>query len=157
MQCELRDFVSHDIALEHVNLSLELLENARRAVLMDQNGTYFADPDSIQNSRQLEDFDPLKADQYKSIITTMIIGHYNFGTELEYLHRYHESALAYGRGLELAQDELGETHPLTQSLNKNYTSLLVRKQVKMCNSLISYGITSNSFMKSRWRRKMRIS
>lgn len=98
-------------------------------MLMDANGDFLIDPDKVKNSKQLAEIDYLKADRYRTIMTTMIIGQYNCGAECEYLQRYHLSMQAYSKGYQLALDELGEGNPLTQSLHKNVQSLSAKKNV----------------------------
>lgn len=96
---------------------------------MDKNGTFLLNPNKIACSLQLRQFGDRIADQYKLIITTMIMAYCNYGTELEHLQKYKESTAAYRKGLELAQNELGEGHILTQNLNKYYSSVVYKKQV----------------------------
>lgn len=120
---------SHEAALEHVNLALDILDKTRRSLLMNEKGEYVIDPDQVQNSKQLEEVDYTKSDRYRTIVTTMIIGHFNCGTELEHLRRYHLSVQAYSKGHQLAQNELGETHPLTQNLEQSVQSLIAKKRV----------------------------
>ena len=120
---------SHEAALEHVQFALDLLEKARKNAITDEKGEFIIDPDTIRSSKQIEKIDYAKADHYRTIITTIIIGYCNYGTELEYLKWYHQSAQAYRQGYELARDELGEPHPMTQALHNNYHSVISKKKV----------------------------
>lgn len=51
-----------------------------------------------------------------NLTTTMVIGYHNAGAEYEYLNQRNEAIESYTTGYLLSRDELGEEHPLTNSL-----------------------------------------
>jgi hypothetical protein len=69
--------------------------------------------------------------RYGTIITTIIIAHYNYGTELEYIKEYHSSFEIFSQGYQLALKELGSEHPLTITLEQNTLNVSVKKKVAL--------------------------
>ena len=67
--------------------------------------------------------------KHKTIITTMIIAYYNFGTELEFLKEYQKSVQAFSKGYHLALKELGPENQLTNTLYQNMLNLAEKNKV----------------------------
>ena len=53
-------------------------------------------------------------------VVSIVISYHSIGIENEYLKRYNEASLAYKKGWEIAEKELGSSHKLTESLKKSY-------------------------------------
>jgi len=80
-------------------------------------------------SNKSEEAKSLASDKYKNIITTMIMGYFNYGTELEHAKEFGNSLKALTEGYELATRELGAEHPLTLNLQQGVQGLIEKKKV----------------------------
>jgi hypothetical protein len=54
-----------------------------------------------------------------NLATTIVIAYYNIGTELEHLRKFGRAKSIYEKGYSYSTRELGETHPLSESLAEN--------------------------------------
>lgn len=76
----LSPYYRHHEAVKHVKLGLELLEMAK--------SSFNTDNTTSEGLKQSSKVDKNKREKFRTIVTTMIIAYYNFGTELEYLKEY---------------------------------------------------------------------
>eukprot|EP00330_Aristerostoma_sp_ATCC50986_P003138 CAMPEP_0114582306 /NCGR_PEP_ID=MMETSP0125-20121206/6329_1 /TAXON_ID=485358 ORGANISM="Aristerostoma sp., Strain ATCC 50986" /NCGR_SAMPLE_ID=MMETSP0125 /ASSEMBLY_ACC=CAM_ASM_000245 /LENGTH=80 /DNA_ID=CAMNT_0001775211 /DNA_START=359 /DNA_END=601 /DNA_ORIENTATION=- len=77
----------HKEAVKHVKLALELLELAKsEAAAAKKGGDEGEENQGDQDDLYEEKVSP--DEKMKTILTTMVIAYYNFGTELEYLKDY---------------------------------------------------------------------
>lgn len=67
--------------------------------------------------------------RYGTIITTIIVAYYNYGTELEYIKEYDLSFQIFTKGYKLALKEFGSAHPLTITLEQNMNNMSIKKKV----------------------------
>lgn len=106
----------HSEAISHVKLALELLEMAKSQCRIEENPE---DKDEKQ--------------RYSTILTTMIIAYYNFGTELEYIKDFESALQAFTKGFNIAINEYGPSHPLANTLQQNMSQLNQKKKVNREN------------------------
>lgn len=104
-------------------MALELLETERNNYMLS-----VAAPENNNKHRELDDTD---ADtKYKSIITTTIMAHFNYGVELEHLKDLPNCLKALTKGFELANRELGADHSLTENIRLTIQKLVEKKKVR---------------------------
>ena len=112
--------IRHAEAISHVKLALELLEMAKSQCSIEDSG------DEKEEKQK-----------YSTILTTMIIAYYNFGTELEYVRDYETALQAFNKGFNIAMNEYGPSHPLANTLQQNISQLSIKKKVISEAGLIS--------------------
>ena len=76
----------HKEAVKHVKLALELLELAKSEAAAAKKGDEGEENQGDQDDLYEEKVSP--DEKMKTILTTIVIAYYNFGTELEYLKDY---------------------------------------------------------------------
>lgn len=102
-------------------MALDLLETERNNHMLSVA--------AIENSKDkgLEDVDT--DTKYKSIITTTIMAHFNYGVELEHLKDLANCLKALTKGFELANRELGSDHSLTENIRLTIQKLVEKKKI----------------------------
>lgn len=108
----------HKEAIKHARIALDLLKSEKNACMLEMAS------DKSEEARSMA------SEKYKNIITTMIMGYFNYGTELEHAKEFGNSLKALTEGFELASRELGTDHSLTHSLQKGVQSLMEKKKVE---------------------------
>jgi hypothetical protein len=116
VKTEIYAYLRHTDAISHVKLALELLEMAKTQCKIEEKGD-----------------DKEEKQKYSTILTTMIIAYYNFGTELEYVRDYETALQAFTKGFNIAMNEYGPSHPLANTLQQNISQLSQKKKVNKEN------------------------
>lgn len=90
------------VVFSSLNKHKQALNHAKRAL------------DLLNHTKDSKD---LPTDKAMTLLTSMVIVHFNIGVELEYLKQLNEALEFYETGYELSALELGSRHPLTQTLS----------------------------------------
>ena len=72
---------------------------------------------SLDLLKRTKDSENFSSDKTVTLLTSMVIVHFNVGVELEYLKQFSEALEFYETGYELSAMELGSRHPLTLTLS----------------------------------------
>ncbi|KAL4481627.1 hypothetical protein ABPG74_007716 [Tetrahymena malaccensis] len=120
----------HDIASEHAKIAIELLDLAKNSVIKKEEIQSLNEQLQNQNDKETQKRLNQKLRMYKDIMNMQVLSYYNLGIEQEYLKLYNDSITAYQAGHEIAQNELGENHKMTQILYENIKNVNKQKQSK---------------------------
>ncbi|KAL4512779.1 hypothetical protein ABPG72_017464 [Tetrahymena utriculariae] len=120
----------HDIASEHAKIAIELLDLAKNSVIKKEEIQIINEQLQNQNDKQTQKRLNQKLRVYKDIMNMQVLSYYNLGIEQEHLKLYDNSITAYQAGHEIAQNELGENHKMTQILQGNIKNLHKMQQSK---------------------------
>ncbi|EAR93967.2 tetratricopeptide repeat protein (macronuclear) [Tetrahymena thermophila SB210] len=120
----------HDIASEHAKIAIELLDLAKNSVIKKEEIQSLNEKLKNQNDNETQKILNQKLRVYKDIMNMLVLSYYNLGIEQEHLKSYGNSITAYQAGHEIAQNELGENHKMTQILLENIKLLHKVQQSK---------------------------
>lgn len=115
--CYVTKVSRHNEAIKHAKVALELLESEKK-IYLESTGP---------NKEKADNKD--SDSKYKSIIMTMVMAYFNYGTELEFINDFNGSLQALKKGHELAATGLGADKTLTVSLKKAITKVTKKKKV----------------------------